>query len=502
MSKKIIAFTTITSISLFTLYQTNKAYQISTTPSPFAKAANELGFNTPKKQEAFLKISYSAGYLKSENLWQDMCRVKIKDPETKFKYAVGALKKAGADQDDPAKFDPKLLRKALFRGSDIDEKDVMDLMLYMEQHAFNRKAGQERNELTKQSWMEGYKEYYTTAAKNLDLIDRIKPQKKSYVEAWIAGASRVGVLARIIDLEYAITQNKIQVPYKYTLAGGRELWANLDGIHPTYLEAIIKARNTDIDKLDISIPVGEDDKRTEEGKAYLFELAKKNNIALDSETPFTEYQSKEECPAGRFPNRVYPNYVNKDGPKLTESLMAADLMQTFFPEQASSMEIVDTAAEPNSRPTTASTARDAAANLVAKILSGQYGDQKHFDILFESNNPYSERQTLVAQREVDEALRKNGLDKQGYTITVEGVGFSCKQDVATVHSEFGALVAEKWKRAVDDCKLRGIEHDRDIKELLFQTKQNDIEVPDMPEFDSVPTLGIVQPFVDLFDYFL
>ena len=55
-------------------------------------------------------------------------------------------------------------------------------------------------------------------------------------------------------------------------------------------------------------------------------------------------------------------------------------------------------------------------NLVKKINNGDYGNKKSFVILFESNQPYIERQTLATQASIDNILKQSGLDKKGYSI--------------------------------------------------------------------------------------
>ena len=53
------------------------------------------------------------------------------------------------------------------------------------------------------------------------------------------------------------------------------------------------------------------------------------------------------------------------------------------------------------------------------------------------------RQTLAVRAVVNEALKKHSLDKMGYVITIDGIGFINKEETATLHSEIGALVTKK-----------------------------------------------------------
>jgi len=82
----------------------------------------------------------------------------------------------------------------------------------------------------------------------------------------------------------------------------------------------------------------------------------------------------------------------------------------------------------------------------------------------------------------------NKLNNTQYKIKVEGVGFKCKQDVATVHSELGALVAEKWKTAVE-IYPENLQLKRSIESLQFQTRDNSGAVPPVPDMSEISLSG-------------
>jgi hypothetical protein len=406
-----------------------------------------------------------------------------------FSEAMTVLKHSQIEQTNKTP-DLKLLRKNLFNSANdnIKVEDIEAWILYVAQNAFNRKIGQERNELSSAQWMKDYEIQYLEYAKTLGMIDAISPTQQEYDNDWIAGASRVGLLARILHHNTLIQQIKVHGEV-LVLAGQRPLWADLDGINPDTYKQLIKAykNRQDINQLDVSVLIGEDKERNEEGKQYLLYLAKRSNITLNPEEPFVVYKDGE-APKGLFPNRIYPNYAVGEDRKLTESLMSSDLLKTF--SVGNTAVVIDTqAGEHNQRPNTASTAYDAANYLVTRIQNGDFGNQKGFTILFISNNPYIKRQTIATQREVDAVVKNSGLDKKGYIVKVEGVGFGAKQDVATIHSELGALVAEQFK-------------DRDtsynIKDLLFQYRQDPAKLPAMPEYhdDNLRPIGVAQGFFD------
>ena len=363
------------------------------------------------------------------------------------------------------------MRENLFKAEFLEVQDVMDYLLYVAQNAFNRKLGQERNELMQQEWMVQHINDYVASARILGLVDREFPKRLEYDEAWIAGASRLNLFARIVDYKYLLSQGIKITGLTLVLAGERPLWANLDGMDPKIYQKLVEALNmgANLDELDIFTFHG-NDFRLEEGKRYIRDLAERYYIALDQTIPCIQYMTKEECPNGLFPRRFYPNYTTNTEKKLTETVMAEDLVSSFL--KGASIRVINTITQENQRPTTASTAYDAAKCFISRILSGAFGDQKDFFLLLQTNNPHVERQTLATEREVNRALVNFGLD--GYTITIHGAGFGCKRDITAIHSEFAALIAEKWKSA---CRVPK----RDIKDLLFQTRGFPSLIPDVPK---------------------
>ncbi|WP_323738464.1 hypothetical protein [Candidatus Trichorickettsia mobilis] len=460
------------------------AYQLAQQLVQLDDAFLKLGFKdrqdgerliTVKQQEeAVLRIFYMAGYLTPEKLWQDVNHVQsITNKKEVFLALTHAIKQASANQKNYAEFQPDLLYQH-FTAVPLHCQQWMDLLLYISQHAFNRDKGQERNELIKQNWMEVFRHEYIKEATLVGLINRELPKFKEYDVAWIAGASRPGLLARLKDYEYILNQKKIVIKNgTLILAGNRELWANIDGMSYKLKDIFDTTKSLNIDAIDILVTAGNKKEAEQEGVEYIQYLAEQSGIKLNELRPFIRYETKEDCPTGRSPGRLYPNYAPEEKRKLTETIMAQDLFKKYLDLD---FEIIDTEAFEFQRPTTATTVRDAAEFLVKQILQGTYGIQKEFVILFQTNNPYIERMTIAAQREADEVFKKYHLQEQGYSIKIDGVGFACKQDVVTVHSELSALMAEEWKRAFQEEK-NAAEY---IKTLLFQTRDNNFIEEPMP----------------------
>lgn len=445
--------------------------------SSFELAASKLGFNggvkgslhitSEEEQEALLKLLYYAGYLDPNQLWRDLNNIGgIDNPRSVFEQIHRGLIQSNAMQKDAKQFNAALLRKSLF-GNQLDEQDSMDFLLYIAQHAFNRKKGQERDSLIYEGWMKEYKDEYLEAARILGLIDRIKPSRKNYDLAWIAGTSHPKLLARTVDYFFVSSKYNICIKDETSvLTGEQELYAEIQGIDQAVIDKLLEAskKEIDIDALDIALTAELSDNIIDEGKKYIAALAKQFSIALKSDSPFIVHKSMAETPYGRKLNKLYPNYEQENNGKITESLMVQGLLREL--NQEKKVSIITTSLQINgTRPTTATTVNTATRRLVQKIKNGDFGNKKHFFILLQSNQPYVERQTITAQQEVDKVLSEYELDKDGYQITIDGMGFKCKEAIYLIHSVFGALMAEKWGAA------QGTPGKRDIKDLLFQTRK-------------------------------
>ncbi|CAF4858991.1 unnamed protein product, partial [Rotaria sp. Silwood1] len=342
--------------------------------------------------------------------------------------------------------------------------------------------GKERCELVSDDWLTTYAADYLYAARLLRLIDQEYPSLNEYDSAWIAGAARPALLKRIIFFNYCITVRRIKINDDILiLAGERELWANIDGISPLVKETLMKIYldKSSIDAISCSESTEDKAARIVEGKSYMLSLAEFAHIKLNQLDPFIEYKSKAECPHDQCCGRVYANYDKTEKLKLTETMMTRDLLRTYPINSSNNIDIIDTLAQKGVRPNTATTSQNAAERLVEQIMAGTYREKKAFSILFCSNNPYIERQTLAAQQQVNEVLKKHNMIDKGYRIKIEGVGYSCSESLNIVHAELGALMAEKWKAAMTDViHVSQRTPKRDLSSLLFQTRNHSAAVPE------------------------
>ena len=463
---KIAVSVVVTSVSA----TANIAY-VHNSPSQYEVACHKLGLNQPMQPEALLRIFQMSGYLKQNNLWSALYRSQsLAQPADVFIQSMNLLNKYSADKE-PQDFDAGMVTKNLFGKSqkyfwqylwpskaEVTDTEAAEIILYLGQTAFDRKTNQERSELNNYNWMTEYSSQYFQEARKLDLIDSIEPNYEiDYNLALVLGASRAGLYARLVELNYYIA-NDLKADAISVLAGQRELWAQIDGISPKVLDILISAKNDKLSMKDVNIKVlaNPPQERTDEGKKYLVELAQKSAISFNLDNPIVDRDG-----------RSYLNYAPDETSKLTETLMSLDLLEEF----GLNYHIVDTIHHESAmRPNTQSTAKDTAERFIKEVIDGKYGGTTEFNLLAVSNNPYINRQAIAVQREFNKIIEAHGLADK-IIVKIHGVGFQCLQGVTTIHSELGALISELF---VDAYSADNIDT------LMFRTRDNDMDIPEMP----------------------
>lgn len=439
------------------------------------KAFGNLGFQEDQ-QVALLNIFNMAGYFKPEMVWAALCRSKIFDnPDAIFKLVMPLLEHYGAN-GKAEDFDAKGLVDNLFSNlldmantltiwkdvaivtSQINDENVAKFILYVAQNAFARKAGQERCDIEKASWMNGQEEQYWANAKKLGMTDSINPDQIYYDATIILGASRPGVYARLVELNHYVQSGLTSTGPIFITAGKRPLWAELDGLQPEIMQLLEEAQKSglSIDNIAVKLSSIPPSNSVQEGQEYLVELADKLDIKYDTENPFKVEQIQGKA----------RHYLNSEI-ELNETMMSEDLMSKFDSLNAI---IVDTQKfGDGQRPNTVSTVEDVAKYLIQNIARElQESGKSEFHYMVVSNNPYIERQVIASQRMVDAVLKKYDIPAKA---TLHGVGFGAKQDIEVIHSELAALISEKFKDAYPEEKLR---------DLLYSSRDKDGEIPDMP----------------------
>ena len=434
-------------------------------------ALENLGFNTVEKQNALLRIFSMSGYFCEAQVWQDLLHLNQTSAIDAFRNIFAKFEASHADEH--IKFDPELLKKSFESKDTQTVRFWEDYLLYIGQHAFGRTNGVARCEMRSQEWMSANEDAYMVAASEIGLVHKTSPSRESYDVVWIAGASRVAMLKRIMHYKNLTNEGLIST-HAAVLAGARQAWVNIDGISPNVLEALEKAleEGVDLDHLNLSMPSGSDEAKLKEGKRYFISLAKKFDIKLDNTTPFIEYTTKDDCPHGFFLKRLYPNYAPEEDERITETTIARDLVNTYFGELG--LEVIDTPAKPDGNPPDTASTTFNAANLFLSKVGQDVDNAAEFHVLLIAENPYTTRQKLTAQKRVDIAVQAfNKSHSSNIKIVVDGAGFGTNQGVVTIHSELGALLSELW----------GAIHPGEVaSHLLYSTRDNgliDVPVPEL-----------------------
>jgi hypothetical protein len=274
--------------------------------------------------------------------------------------------------------------------------DIIDLVVFLQQTAFDRQYGVERDRLQAKPWMEEHKIAFIENATKLGVTAPLPPLKDQYPAAGIMGAASIRVKKR---LEY-FRDLKIGCDLVWALSGNRELSKGLD-------EEQVMEKIADY----MGKPVN-----------YV-----KKQVGFDT--------------------REFLDGV-------TETMMVNYLIETVCPNKK--IGIVDSVIESGHwRATTAQNSADIVPIIINKIQSQEItnikDDQYHFLIIAEQ--PYAGRMAKQVQREFNKEIKKRGLEGKIF-IEVEGCGPGISEQdllnnqvLTRLNSELGALMAERFNDA-------------------------------------------------------
>ena len=369
---------------------------------------DETKFSAFEVQRAFLENLYIAGYFHDLSIRSAIKSLKKESdhPEDNFEKVMEILELCSAHDDHPLKFNASVLFEKFSNHQNfLSGNEVKNIMVHLGRKAFGRKPGQERNELQNHDWIAGHGNHYLRNAKSLGLIFEEKPRRQKYHETWIQGAAYQRMKQRTIYAK-SLQDQGYDLGVIRLLSGERELWLEIDQL----------------------------------SKDEILQIAKRNNIDV------VGFEQREI--AGSM--RTYPKYGANEERKITEGIVAKEIYHEVFPQDPVSELVIDAqVADKTKRITTASATSDLVKNQFGdKIKNGEFGDEE-INILIVSNQPFVERQTLTNERATLRELKKIGLNK--VNLKFDGCGVACKSEIPGIHSEFGALVSEKYmKQALED----------------------------------------------------
>lgn len=300
-----------------------------------------------------------------------------------------------------------------FPGLAVD--DVIDLVVFLQQTAFDRKFGVERDKLKSKPWLELHKDEFAKLAKNLGVTTPLLPTQSEYFGTAIMGASSYRVIERIEHF------NSLKIPCGIVLAssGNRLLSQGLDD--PILMEEVANAAGKSINY--IKQGTGDAERLVLEGV---------------TETMMVNYLIEQRC--------------KKD-----------------------KIEVIDSAVEKEHwRATTSSGVKDIAQLIIQKIQDNLKMDEKiKYNFMVIAEQPYGGRMARQAQRAFNEEIQKRNLSSS-IEVFVEPVGLEINETglsniliLTRVNSELAAVMAERFNDARLHLKKGNHNNLRDPNIIMF-----------------------------------
>jgi hypothetical protein len=282
--------------------------------------------------------------------------------------------------------------------------DVIDLLTFIQQTAFDRQFGVERDALPPKQWLKDKSAEFYQLATQLDIIVPHMPTKNHYHAIAIMGGATSRVTRRI---DYFSNLN-VSYDFVWALSGNRELSKGLDDetIMRNVAEFVGKPANF------VTKKIGEASREFLDGV---------------TETMMVNYM------------------INKD--------------------RTSKISVVDSLVqEQHWRATTSQSAVDIARLLLTKIKNQEIESMQdgHYHVFIIAEQPYPLRMAKQVQREFDKEIKRLQLNGK-VIVEVEGCGpgllekDAMNDELLRVDSELGALMAERFndaRLAQSHCEFR------------------------------------------------
>ena len=369
-----------------------------------ASAFNKLRFNeTPSNAKqrvaALFEYFHLAGYLSPVLITKAVNYLSQEHPfSVDNDVVIKDLLKALEDAGSPEKMDITIFLDEFAKQDYFKTEDIIDLIVFLQQTAFDRRFGEERDLLKGKPWMVAYAQKFMTAATQFDVVTEHTPKFKMYLGVGIMGAATFRVKTR---LDYF---KKLTIDYEraWALTGSRELSKGLDEEHEMKMIA---------EELDIP---------------YKFKTKNTGNVSRE--------------------------YLD-----ITETQMVNYFIELMCP--GTKIGVVDSKEQSGHwRATTSQSAINIAEHIINGLMqdrdaSSSSNNVYHFMIIAEQ--PYSKRMAMQVQRAFNKVIKEHDLDSQ---ITVEGCGQGISEKVvenpsenvsmlARINSALGALMAECYNDA-------------------------------------------------------
>lgn len=369
-------------------------------------------------------IIKAVDYLHAEHPFQG-------EPELIKRYLLEAYKKATVDG-----FDIDLFLNEFAKEDCFTLRDVIDLVAFISQFAFDRRFGEERDSLTTKPWMIENAALIVKVADHLDMLQGKDPTQQEYLGVAIMGAATSRVRSRI---EYFKSIPPCYLS-AWALSGARQLKVGLD--EEKEMKAIAKFYH---------VP---------------YELSGQDNSFLNiTETQMVNYYLATLCK--NVPIRVVDSAAEQDHWRATTQQGASDIAEKIVQQ------------------------------IVSGVLEVEKDHEYHFMIIAEQ--PYLNRMTRQVQREFNLALQRHGITDIKITVHGSGPSVSeelCQKPtehlpaLTRINSEMAVTLVER----LNDARLAHPElAKRNINIILFRYRDGlyeQLQATPTPSVQAADGLGV------------
>jgi len=347
--------------------------------------------------EALFEYLYIAGYLSSDLIQKAVEHLSLAHPFAHDKKVViQDLTRALNNAAKSGSMNTEIFTDQFANQDYFTIADIVDLITFLQQTAFDRQHGVERDKLQAKPWMEEHADKFITLARKLGVIDEKNPKAKHYIGIGIMGGATIRVIPR---LTYFNQLKSVAFDAVWALSGNRELSKGLDGDEE--MKAIAKSLNKPLKF--VTKPAGNTTREFLDGV---------------TETQMVNYFIQKLCSSEKFG-------------------------------------IVDSQEqEGHWRVTTSQNATDIALIILKKIQNDEVTQDKSgiYRFMIIADQPYTSRMAKQVQRAFNKEIKKQNLDIK---VNIEGCGPGVDSnviqnpskhlDVLTgINSALGALIAERF----------------------------------------------------------
>lgn len=385
------------------------------------KVTNTVSFEDQAK--SLFSIFELAGYLSDESIQEAVNYLAADRPFLKDNaIVINDLKEACYKaRSADGKFDITIFLDEFAKQDYFSIADIIELITFLQQTAFDRQQGVERDRLQAKDWMREYKQQFVAHATNLGVVTPLPPQAKQYCANFVMGAAAPRVKSRIAYRRSLDTDERLQLGDSWALSGKRELSKGLD----------------DEDTM----------------CAVAQHLGKPVNFVVK-----TAGQDSRDFLDG-----------------VTETHMVNYLLSQLH--HGEHFNYLDSPVEKNHwRATTQQSATDIAPIIIAKINNGELKPDAEglYRILLIAEQPYAGRMAKPVQRAFNDEIAKQQLSIK---VVVEPCGPGLSPEICTdpekikgVNSELGAYIGERYKDAASILTKSGVKL-RQADILMFATRE-------------------------------